>query len=83
MRGLRIRGPWIDLILSGGKTWEIRGSATRVRGLIALIESGSGTVVGVAELTGRVGPLTLEEFHRATRGPIDAPPAAGERSSGH
>lgn len=67
MRGLLIRKPWIDLILSGRKTWEIRGSATRVRGPIALIESGSGTVVGVCELTDCVGPLTLEEFRRALR----------------
>lgn len=67
MRGLLIRKPWIDLILAGRKTWEIRGSATRVRGPIALIESGSGTVVGVCELTDCMGPLTLEEFHRATR----------------
>ena len=67
MNALVIRKQWLDLILGGRKTWEIRGSATRVRGPIALIESRSGTVVGVCYLTVCVGPLTLKELHRAVR----------------
>ena len=47
MRALLIRHPHIDLILDGKKIWEIRGSRTSVRGTIALVPSGSGTVVGV------------------------------------
>lgn len=62
MRALLIRHPWIDLILDGKKTWEIRGSRTLVRETIGLIPSGSGTVVGVCELVDCVGPLTAEEF---------------------
>ena len=51
--GLLIRAPWIDKILDGSKTWEIRGSNTYKAGHIGLIESGTGTVVGVAELVWR------------------------------
>ena len=60
--GLLIRAPWIDKILDGSKTWEIRSSHTYKEGRIALIESGTGTVVGVAELSGVVGPLSLKEL---------------------
>jgi hypothetical protein len=43
LRALVIRPYWIDLILKGKKTWEIRGSKTAIRGTITLIPSGSGT----------------------------------------
>ncbi len=49
-RALIIKKHWLDLILSGEKTWEIRGSNTNVREKIGLIESGSGMVVGECEL---------------------------------
>jgi len=62
VEALLVRKPWIDEILDGTKTWEIRGSRTRKRGLIALVESGSGTVVGVAMLTGSVGPLLRSDL---------------------
>lgn len=62
LRALLIRRPWIDMILDGGKTWEIRGARTSVRGRIGLIASRSGTVVGVCDLVDCVGPLTAEEF---------------------
>jgi len=45
-RALIVRKPWIDLILSGQKTWEMRSRPTNVRGEIGLIEAGSGLVVG-------------------------------------
>ena len=45
-KGLIIKSPWIDYILSGEKIWEIRGNATRIRGRIGLIKSGSGTLLG-------------------------------------
>jgi ASCH domain-containing protein len=50
LSGLLIRTPWIDLILEGSKIWEIPGKSTDKRGRLALIQSGTGTVVGVAEL---------------------------------
>lgn len=46
MKALIIKKPWIDLILAGRKTIEIRGSKTNIRGQIALIESGTGQVIG-------------------------------------
>lgn len=46
MDGLIIKKKWLGLILEGKKTWEIRSCNTRKRGLIALIESGSGEVKG-------------------------------------
>src|SRR6266576_1472767 len=60
--GLLIRVPWIDKILDGSKIWEIPGSHTSKLGRIGLIESGTGTVVGIAELVGVVGPLSLKEL---------------------
>ena len=50
MDGLIVKKEWLELILSGKKTWEIRGSRTNKRGRIALIESGSGLIVGTCEI---------------------------------
>lgn len=50
MHALIVREPWIDLILSGRKTWEMRSTGTAVRGLVALVRKGSGTVCGVVEV---------------------------------
>ena len=49
-RALIIRKPWIDLILSGRKTWEMRSRPTNIRGRIGLIEQGSGFIVGECNL---------------------------------
>lgn len=57
-RGLIIKQPFIDRILAGTKTWELRSAATKQRGPIALIEQGTGMVVGIAELVDSLGPLT-------------------------
>lgn len=46
MKGLIIKEPWIDLILKGEKTWEIRSSHTKIRGEIYLIKSGTGHIFG-------------------------------------
>lgn len=58
MDGLIIKPHWADLILSGVKTWEIRGSRTKKRGTIGIIKSGSGLVYGTVELVSYV-PLTM------------------------
>lgn len=34
MNGLIIKKQWLDKILAGEKTWELRGSNTKVRGRI-------------------------------------------------
>jgi hypothetical protein len=49
-RALIVKKPWIDLILSGQKIWEMRSRRTLVRGKIGLIEQGSGLIVGECEL---------------------------------
>jgi hypothetical protein len=50
MKALIIREPWIEQILAGRKTWEMRSSRTHTRGRIGLIRQGTGMVVGVADL---------------------------------
>ena len=50
------------MILAGEKTWEIRGSATKMRGPIALIRSKSGLGVGTCDVVDVVGPLTLRQL---------------------
>ena len=62
MDGLIIKKDPLDKILDGKKTWEIRGSKTSHLGKIALIESGSGTVVGSAEIVEVIGPLNKADF---------------------
>lgn len=48
--GLIIDKPWIDMILMGEKTWEMRSRMTKIRGKIALIKKGSGKIYGVCDL---------------------------------
>ena len=80
MKALLIKQPWIDLILDGKKMWELRGSNTRIREEIALVESGTGTVVGTCKLTGTVGPLTLAQIKRTwTRHGAPLTPQSAER----
>ena len=62
MKGLIIKEPWISLILSRRKTWELRSRDTRVRGRIALIRKGSGTVIGVADLVGTLPKLSRSKL---------------------
>ena len=62
MDSLIIKKPFLDRILSGEKTWELRGSKTHKRGKIGLIESGSGRIVGECELIDCKGPLSQEEY---------------------
>ena len=47
---LTIKKEWLDLILEGEKTWEIRGTSTQRRGYIHFAESGSGQLRGRAKL---------------------------------
>ena len=65
MKALIIDEPWIELILRGEKTWEMRTRDTRVRGPIGLIRKGSKSVVGVAELIDTRPRLSIAEL-RAT-----------------
>jgi hypothetical protein len=51
LSAIPIRKPWIDLILNDFKLWEIRSKFTKKLGPVALIRSGSGTVVAIATLS--------------------------------
>lgn len=64
MKGLIVKSPWIELILQGKKTWEIRGSNTSIRGTIALIKSGTGKIYGTVDLVD-VKKITLEEYQQS------------------
>ena len=66
MKGLIIRKRWLDMILAGAKTWEMRSRPTRYRGPIALICQGSGgQILGSAELIDCLPPLSEAEFEAA------------------
>ena len=60
MKGLISKSPHIENILEGKKTWEIRGSNTKIRGEIALIKSGTGTIVGKCELVDVIGLIDID-----------------------
>lgn len=57
-KALVVDTPHVDRILSGQKNWELRTSGTKIRGRIALIRKGSGTVVGTVDIIDCVGPLS-------------------------
>lgn len=57
LSGLIIREPWIDHILQGRKTWEMRARPVHYRGPVALIRKGTKTVVGIADLVDVRRPL--------------------------
>ncbi|MDH2328834.1 ASCH domain-containing protein [Cereibacter sp. SYSU M97828] len=61
-KALVVDQPWIDLILSGAKTWEMRSTETRFRGWLGLIRKGSGAVVGIARLSGCGQALSQAEM---------------------
>ena len=66
-KGLIIRQPWATLVVSGDKTWEIRGFRAHFRGPIAIIAGGTGTVVGSCELVDCLGPLSLATYNSCRR----------------
>ncbi|CAL1141553.1 unnamed protein product, partial [Cladocopium goreaui] len=49
-RALIIKRKWAELILSGEKTWEVRGEPTTKRGRIAIAQAGSKQLVGEVTL---------------------------------
>lgn len=76
MKALVVRQPWIDLILSGQKTWEMRSYFSWHRGVTGLIEKGTGTVVGTANFCDALERLSSEEleatyeYHRIPKGEL-------------
>lgn len=62
MDGLIIKEKWLDLILSGQKTLEIRGSKTaKLEETIYLLESGTQKVRGTCQIQCCI-PITTEEI---------------------
>merc|ERR1711957_593507 len=47
---LTVKQPWCELILSGKKSWEIRGYPTRFRCFVHIAQSGTGLLVGKARI---------------------------------
>jgi hypothetical protein len=60
--GLVIDTPWIQKILAGTKTWEIRSKPNSRTGRIALCEKG-GPIVATACI-GQSISISAEEFHQ-------------------
>jgi hypothetical protein len=67
VKALVIKKQWLDLILARRKSWELRGSRTKIRGRIGLIESGSGKIMGRCELDDVRGPLSISELRRTSK----------------
>jgi hypothetical protein len=61
-KGLFIEPRWIDLILEGRKTWEMRSMNTSHRGWFGLVGSGTGKVWGIANLIGVGRPQSVSEM---------------------
>ena len=49
-KGLIVKKEWLDRILDKGKVWEMRTTPTKIRGVVGLIESGTGLIVGEVEI---------------------------------
>lgn len=62
LKGLIIKEPYISDILKGTKTWELRGSTTKIRGQIVLLKSGTKTAIGTVEIVD-VKELTLDDYN--------------------
>ena len=56
---MKIKEPWLTMILEGRKVWEIRGENTKKRGWIHLTHSGAGGEIH--------GSVKLVEVHSLTR----------------
>lgn len=61
-KALIVKQPWLELILAGRKTWEMRSRKTQIRGRVGLIESGSGLIVGEVDIVDSLESLTEMEF---------------------
>ena len=50
LNALTLHGEWLELILNGRKTWEIRSSATKKRERVALAQSTTSLLLGDVEI---------------------------------
>ena len=67
IRGLLVRWPYVEMIASGTKKWELRKSNTRIRGPVALVSR--GYLYGFAELSDsfRMSVAKLKGFEKLHR----------------
>lgn len=56
-KGLVVGVKWANLIVDGHKPWELRKTATKIRGDFALLAKGTFTAIGKATLKECLGPL--------------------------
>jgi hypothetical protein len=63
MRCLKIDNNWINLILSGKKTWEIRRRNTLIRERIALGDTKTKRYIGYARIVNSI-EMTIEELKK-------------------
>lgn len=80
MKALVIDEPWIGLILSGEKSWEMRKTSCNLRGPIALIRKGSGQIVGTARIVDSLPPLSSAADYAAAEPTHRIPPARQQRA---
>jgi hypothetical protein len=64
-RALLVHDVWVNKILSGKKTWEMRSTRTKIRGRVGLIESGSGMIVGDVEIIDSLEPIDLAQYQKS------------------
>jgi len=74
LNAVLIRAPFVDWILEGKKTWEIRSRATHIRGRIGLIKCKTLTVVGTCEIVDVIGPLTAHVIKANARAKMNEAP---------
>lgn len=80
MKAIVIDEPWISLILSGQKTWEMRKTNCGYRGVVALIRKGSGQVVGAARVVGSLPSLATEAAYSSAVDKHCIPPDRQEQA---
>ncbi len=66
-RTLIIMPEYLEWILSGKKTWEIRTQPTKIRGTVALSEKGTKRILGVCTIVNCLGPLTVDDYIKNAR----------------
>ena len=61
-RGLIVQQPWLDMILSGEKTMDLRSFTTSIRGEVAILHDGK--IWGYVNLYDVLGPMTKREINQ-------------------
>jgi hypothetical protein len=66
-RALLVRKPFVDQIVDGSKTWEMRSRSNSITGPIGLVEAKSGYVVGVALISKSLARKSAGELVKTRR----------------